>query len=142
LNTATPPGSENVIPTNVHHPHVLQDYLETLAAAADTTSAQDHKLLFGYAEMKYRMAGGGKCAMCRSAVRHVVPVFTKHDDGKQLAYECLCQRCLLGEIGLAAEVELRIGDASVRYTRNADKAEPVTRTFVPPKAKSANGGSA
>ena len=115
---------------------MLQDYLEALAEAAEASSPQDHKLLFGYAEMKYRMAGGGKCAMCRSHVRHVVPVFSKRDDGQQLAYDCLCQRCLVGEIGLAAEVELRIGDASVRYARNADKPEPVTRAFVvPPKVR-------
>ena len=126
----------DLIPTNVHHPQVLQDYLEALAEAADA------KLLFGYAELKYRMAGGAKCAMCRAHVRHVVPVASQRENGEALAYECLCQRCLLGEIGVAKEVELRIGDASVRYTRNADKTEPVTRAFVPPtKIKSAKAGN-
>ena len=100
------------------------------------------KLLYGYAELKYRMAGGGKCAMCRAHVRHVVPVTAKRDTGEAITYECLCQRCLLGEIGLADEVEMRIGSASVRYTRDAEKPEPVARTFVTPmKIKSASGGN-
>lgn len=120
---------------------MLQDYLEALSDAAGASAPDDSKLLYGYAEMKYRMAGGGKCAICRSHVRHVVPVFSKREDGKDVAYDCLCQRCLVGEIGLAEEVELRIGDAKVRYTHSADKAQGVTRTFVPPKAKAANGGA-
>ena len=135
-----PPGSETLIPTNVNHPQVLQDYLEALAEAAAAAAPAGDKLLFGYAEMKYRMAGGGRCAMCRSHVRHVVPVYSRREDGQQIAYECLCQRCLLGEIALAPEVELRIGDASVRYTRDAQQAEPVTRTFVVPAwVKSGDG---
>ena len=102
----------------------------------------DHKLLFGFAELKYRMAGGGKCAMCRAHVRHVVPVTARRNAGEVIAYECLCQRCLLGEIALADEVEMRIGDASVRYTRDAEKAEPITRTFVTPvKVKAASGSN-
>ena len=118
----------------------MQDYLEALAGAATDATPAEHKLLFGYAELKYRMAGGGKCAMCRSHVRHVVPVFAKRDDGEQITYDCLCQRCLLGEIGLAAEVEMRIGDASVRYRREAEKPAPVTRTFIPPAQITARDG--
>ena len=80
--------------------------------------------------------------MCRAHVRHVVPVVAKRGDGDSMAYECLCQRCLLGEIALSDEVEMRIGDASVRYLRDANKPEPVARTFVPPiKVKSAAGGN-
>jgi hypothetical protein len=137
----TTPESEPDIPTNLHHPQVLQDYLEALAEAAATSACGEHKLLFGYAELKYRMAGGGRCAMCRAHVRHVVPVMAKRNDGEAIAYKCLCQRCLLSEIALTDEVEMRIGDASVRYTRDAEKAEPVTRTFVTPvKVKAAACG--
>ena len=132
---------ETLIPTNIHHPQVLQDYLEALAEAAEAASPQDHKLLFGFAEMKYRMVGGGKCSICRSHVRHVVPVFAKREDGQEITYDCLCQRCLLGEVGLAAEVELRIGDARVRYTRDAEKPEPVTRAFVVPAHVKNRSGS-
>jgi len=120
---------EHFIPTNKHHPQVLQDYLEALSDAAHNASPHD-KLLFGYAEVKYRMAGGGKCSLCKAHVRHVVPVYSKREDGQAVSYECLCQRCLLGEVGLSLEVELRIGDACVRYTREPDK--EAARTFVPP----------
>lgn len=132
----------SVIPTNRHHPHVLQDYLEALAEAASATSPQDQKLLFGYAEMKYRMVGGSKCPQCTAHVRLVVPVYIRRPDGQQFTYDCLCQRCLLGEIGLAEEVELRIGEACVRYTRDAAKKEPATRNFVSPfKAKAADSAN-
>ena len=132
---------QDPLPTNLHHPQILQDYLEALADAAAEASPAGDKLLFGYAELKYRMAGGGKCAMCRSHVRHVVPVTARRNDGEAIAYECLCQRCLLGEIALADEVELRIGDASVRYTRDAEKSERVTRKFVVPAVVKAASGS-
>ena len=121
---------------------MLQDYLETLSEATMASSPAGDKLLFGYAELKYRMAGGGKCAICRSHVRHVVPVTAKRTGGEVINYECLCQRCVLGEVGLADEVELRIGGASVRYTRDAEKPEPVARTFVAPlRVKSTPSGS-
>jgi hypothetical protein len=92
-------------------------------------TSQHDKLLFGYAEVKYRMAGGGKCPLCKAHVRHVVPVHSRREDGQILDFECLCQRCLQGEVGLAVEVELRIGDACVRYTREPER---TTRAFVPP----------
>lgn len=126
----------------MNHPQVLQDYLEAVAEAAQAADPQDEKLLFGYAELKYRIAGGGRCALCRAHVRHVVPVLARRASGDALAYECLCQRCLQGEIGLADEVELRIGDACVRYTREATKKEAPMRNFVsPPKVKTAPGSN-
>jgi hypothetical protein len=121
-----------LINKNRHHPQVLQDYLEALADSAAAVAPSGKKLLFGYAELKYRMAGGGRCTLCRTPVRHVVPVFSKREDGESVAYDCLCQRCLLGEVAMATEVELRIGEASVRYTRNSADEKPVTRTFVAP----------
>jgi hypothetical protein len=125
---------------NQHHPQVLQDYLEALADSAEALSPSDQKLLYGYAELKYRMAGGGKCPLCRAPVRHVVPVFSKRENGDSVAYDCLCQRCLLGEVGMATEVELRIGEACVRYTRNLEDKQTVTRTFVAPN-KPPNGSN-
>jgi hypothetical protein len=136
------PWEQTLIPTNKHHPSVLQDYLEALEAAANATPDKDEKLLYGYAELKYRMGGGGKCPLCRAHVRHVVPVSSTRENGEKIEYDCLCQRCLLGEIGLSTEVELRIGDAKVTYTREAKKADPVVRTFVPPtKVKAATTGN-
>src|SRR3954468_5165120 len=136
-----PIGRILFLPTNRNHPQVLQDYFEALAEAATAATPPGDKLLFGYAELKYRMAGGGKCAMCRSHVRHVVPVTARRGDDVSIVYECLCQRCLLGEIGLADEVELRIGGASVRYTRDAKQLEPVTRKFVATNNIKADSGS-
>lgn len=141
LNVATFFERETLIPTNRHHPNVLQDYLEALAEAAHAAAPPRDKLLFGYAELKYRMEGGGRCALCKSHVRHVVPVLSRRAQGESLAYECLCQRCLQGEIGLAEEVELRIGDAAVRYTRDARQPDPETRTFVSPYAVKPAGSS-
>lgn len=120
---------------------MLQDYLEALAEAAHAATPKEDKLLFGYAEVKYRMAGGGRCALCKSHVRHVVPVLARRAAGESLAYECLCQRCLQGEIGLAEEVELRIGDACVRYTRNAAASERAMRNFVSPVKVQSSSGS-
>jgi hypothetical protein len=117
---------------NRHHPQVLQDYLEALADSAAAAAPSGKKLLFGYAELKYRMEGGGRCTLCRAPVRHVVPVFSRRDDGQSVAYDCLCQRCLLGEVALATEVEQRIGAARVRYTRHSADEQPITRTFVAP----------
>jgi len=77
------------------------------------------------------MVGGSKCPQCTAHVRLVVPVYIRRPDGQQFNYDCLCQRCLLGEIGLAEEVELRIGEACVRYTHETKK-EPTTRNFVSP----------
>ena len=128
----THPLGADLIPTNRHHPSVLQDYLEALEAAAQATPDKEQKLLFGFAELKYRMDGGSKCPLCRAHVRHVVPVSSTRENGEKLEYDCLCQRCLQGEIGLATEVVLKIGDASVTYRREVRKQDRITRTFVPP----------
>lgn len=136
------PWEQILIPENKHHPSVLQDYLEALEAAAQSTPDKDEKLLYGFAELKYRMGGGGKCPLCRAHVRHVVPVSSTREDGEKIEYECLCQRCLLGEVGLSTEVVLKIGDARVTYTRDTRDNDKVTRTFVAPtKAKPASTGN-
>lgn len=136
------PWEQTLIPTNKHHPSVLQDYLEALEAAANATPDKDEKLLYGYAELKYRMGGGGKCPLCRAHVRHVVPVSSTRENGEKIEYDCLCQRCLLGEVGLATEVVLKIGDARVTYTRDVGRTDKITRTFVAPtKMKSTSPGA-
>jgi hypothetical protein len=106
--------------------------LEALEAAAQSTPDKDEKLIYGFAELKYRMDGGGKCPLCRAHVRHVVPVSSTRENGEKIEYECLCQRCLLGEVGLSSEVVLKIGDARVTYTRDVAKSDKITRTFVTP----------
>ncbi len=136
------PWEQILIPENKHHPSVLQDYLEALEAAAQSTPDKDEKLIYGFAELKYRMDGGGKCPLCRAHVRHVVPVSSTRENGEKIEYECLCQRCLLGEVGMATEVVLKIGDARVTYMRDAGRTDKITRTFVAPvKMKSTSTGA-
>ncbi len=113
-----------------------------MEAAAQSSPDKDEKLIYGYAEMKYRMDGGGKCPLCRAHVRHVVPVSSTRENGEKIEYECLCQRCLLGEVGLSTEVVIKVGDARVTYTRDTKNNDKITRTFVAPvKMKSTSTGA-
>ncbi len=96
----------------------LQDYLATLASgSAEKDSVRQANLLFSFAELKFRMRGGGRCAVCRAHVRHVLPVEVEHQDGKLTKFTCLCTRCLVAEKVSARRVTLKIGNASVHYTR-------------------------
>ncbi len=96
----------------------LQNYLATLAdGSAEKESVRQANLLFSFAELKYRMRGGGRCAVCRAHVRHVLPVEVEHEDGKRTNFTCLCTRCLVAEKASARRVTLKIGNASVHYTR-------------------------
>jgi len=96
----------------------LQDYLATLAnGSAEKDSVRQANLLFSFAELKFRMSGGGKCAVCRASVRHVLPVEVEHEDGKRTNFACLCTRCLVAEKVSARRVTLKVGNACVHYTR-------------------------
>ena len=91
---------------------VLQDYFEALAEGPEPETPQrSRQLLSSYAELRFRLAGGSHCPVCRAHVRHVVPVTVYRKDGSTASFDCLCQRCLLGERALANKVELRIGKA-------------------------------
>ncbi|MBZ5647842.1 MAG: hypothetical protein LAN37_11550 [Acidobacteriia bacterium] len=96
----------------------LQDYLATLAnGSAEKDSVRQANLLFSFAELKFRMGGGGKCGVCRAHVRHVLPAEVEHEDGTLVKFACLCTRCLVAEKASARRVTLKIGNASVHYTR-------------------------
>ncbi len=96
----------------------LQQYLTVLAGdSADGDSVRQANLLFSFAELKFRIAGGGKCSVCRAHVRHVLPVEVERDNGHRATYECLCTRCLVAEKVSARRVILRVGHAQVEYTR-------------------------
>ncbi len=96
----------------------LQEYLATLAEhAADRQSVRQANLLFSFAELKYRMVGGDHCAICHAHVRHVLPVEVEYENGSHKRFKCLCTRCLVAEKASARQVTLRVGDASVVYTR-------------------------
>ena len=112
----------------------VQQYLAALAdGAAQKETVRHANLLFSFAELKFRIAGGGKCAVCHAHVRHVLPVEVERDDGSRHSYSCLCTRCLVAEKASARRVILRIGHATVEYTRpsrinvTSETGEPLQR---------------
>ena len=107
-------------------PHnVLQEYLQALADSADEGhSIRQQKILLSYAELQYRLHGGGRCSMCRASVRHVLPVTVEHPDGTIAEFGCLCTRCLEGERVVSNRVTLTIGRAHLEYTTSYDGRRP------------------
>jgi len=98
--------------------HEFQEYLAALADGSRTReSARQANLLFSFAELKFRMGGGGHCSVCHAHVRHVLPVAVEHEDGTHKKFDCLCTRCLVAEKSTARRVTLKVGNASVVYTR-------------------------
>lgn len=110
-------------------PHnVLQEYLQAMAEGVDDgPTARQRKALYSFAELQYQLHGGGRCAICRASVRHVLPVRAEHTDGTIAEYRCLCTRCLEGERGVCERVTLTVGNARLEYATTGD--QPVTRTF-------------
>jgi hypothetical protein len=96
----------------------LQEYLETLATAHKFrfSNMRNWNLLSCYAELQYKLNGGGRCHLCRAAVRHVVPVNAERENGTVDTYTCLCTRCFEGERARSHKMVLQIGDARVEYT--------------------------
>ena len=108
--------------------NVLQEYLQALAEGIDlSTIARQQKALASYAELQFRLHGGGRCSMCRASVRHVLPVKAEHSDGTIAEYRCLCTRCLDGERVISDRIALTVGNARLEYTTNPGK--PRTRDF-------------
>src|SRR5689334_21895958 len=103
-------GRRNEIPHNV-----LQDYLESLAETGGQPEERLRKVLASYAELQYRLKGGGHCAVCHAAVRHVLPVRVEHADGSIADFGCLCTRCLQGERVVSDRVTLTVGKAKLVY---------------------------
>ncbi len=95
----------------------FQEYLAALAdGAGQKESVRQANLLFSFAELKFRVGGGGRCAVCHAHVRHVLPVEVEHADGVSARFTCLCTRCLVAEKAGARRVTLRVGSAKVQYT--------------------------
>lgn len=61
-----------------------------------------------YAELQYKMRGGGKCSQCRAPVRHALKVRAERTDGSTRTYVCLCTRCLVAEEALSTRVLYRV----------------------------------
>jgi hypothetical protein len=107
---------------------VLQDYFESLAETGGQPNQRLEKILGSYAEVQYRIRGGGHCSVCRAAVRHVLPVRVENADGSIADFECLCTRCLQAERVLSARVTMTVGKAVLVYTPKRS-ASPKTQKF-------------
>lgn len=106
----------------------LQEYLEVLAGAQayQVSNLRNWDLLRSYAELQYKLNGGGRCAMCRAHVRHVIPAQVERADGTTQDYACLCTRCFEGERALARRVIMQMGEARVEYRpRDYGKKVPI-----------------
>lgn len=105
------PDKPQGVPTKV-----LQEYLEALAECASIAPAQrTERLLLSWAELQFQRKGGGRCALCKTTVRHVLPVRAERGLGLVLEYACLCNRCLQAERALSTRVVLGAGQAQVTY---------------------------
>jgi hypothetical protein len=100
-------------------PELFQELLETLAGVDDLSAEKKRQLLTAYAEVKYRLRGGGRCPICHTHVRHVMPIYAVHLDGRERSYPCLCTRCFEGEKGLSSRIVMRLGATSLIYDRGA-----------------------
>ena len=107
------PSHKNPVPHNV-----LQEYLESLADTGLHPDRRLEKVLNSYAELQFRLHGGGHCAICHAAVRHVLHVRVEHQDGSVSDFQCLCARCLEAERVQSDRVTLTIGKAALVYTPN------------------------
>ncbi len=107
--------------------NVLQEYFESLAETGGHPNKRLEKVLTSYAELQFRINGGGHCSVCRAAVRHVVTVRVERSDNSVTSFECLCTRCLEAERALSKRVILTIGKAMLVYTRGED--HPKTQKF-------------
>ena len=99
-------------------PELFQEFLETLAGVDALSVEKQRQLLLSYAEVKYRLRGGGRCPLCNTHVRHIMPIYAVHLDGTERSYPCLCTRCFEGEKGLSSKVVVRLGATSLIYDRD------------------------
>lgn len=93
-------------------PRLLQAYLQELSHAAAETDIVTRKreLLRSYAELQYRISGGGRCSICNAHVRHALPVSMQSNDGALTHFECLCTRCFEGERVRAQRISIHAGE--------------------------------
>ncbi|HUR36437.1 MAG TPA: hypothetical protein VM009_01385 [Terriglobales bacterium] len=106
----------------------MQEYLEVLAGAQayQVSNLRNWDLLRSYAELQYKLNGGGRCGMCRAHVRHVIPARVEQADGSAMDFSCLCTRCFEGERARAERVVMQMGEAKVEYRpRNYGKKVPI-----------------
>ncbi len=100
-------------------PRVLQSYLEDISTAITQADGvvRKRELLRSYAELQYRISGGGKCSICATHVRHVLPVTRRAHNGTLTHFPCLCTRCFEGERAAAERMSVRAGVVTMHYDR-------------------------
>ena len=102
----------------------LQEYLEALAESMGAgPTERERKVLTSYAELQYKLRGGGKCGVCRAPVRHVMAVTIEREDGSSDDFPCLCNRCLEGEKGTARRIVLRIARKEMEFFKRGERAK-------------------
>lgn len=107
----------------------LQEYLEALAESmGDGPTQRERKVLTSYAELQYKLHGGGKCGVCRAPVRHIMAVTIECEDGTVHEFPCLCNRCLEGEKGTARRIVLRIARKEMEFFKRGEAAKSKAAT--------------
>lgn len=112
---------------------LVEEYLAVLFGSEDLEpEVREREAIEHHAELNFRLNGGGKCAICRSHVRHVVQVTVRKGRETQ-NYRCLCTRCLEGERSTADLVELSLGRATITYRHHAP--EKTARRWDEPRRR-------
>ncbi len=86
-----------------------REYAELSQNAPAEFSVSRQDLLNWYAELQFKVRGGGKCSQCRAPVRHALKVRAERQDGSMRTYLCLCTRCLVAEEALSDRLVYRVG---------------------------------
>ncbi len=96
------------------------------AQAYQVSNLRNWDLLRSYAELQFKLNGGGHCGMCNAHVRHVIPAHVESPSGATSDYSCLCTRCFEGERAVCERLILQLGEARVEY-RPRDYGKKVTQ---------------
>ena len=104
--------------SGAHVAEYFQEYLEALTRAQGfaVSNIRHWDLIQCYAEFQFRLNGGSHCAMCKAAVRHVVPVIALRMNGGEDTWPCLCTRCYEGERAQSVRIIMKIGETEVSET--------------------------
>ena len=90
-----------------------------LCLAAAGFSAVSGNGLYSASKSKFTLVAALTCSICRTHVRHVMPIYAVHLDGSERSFPCLCTRCFEGEKGLSSRIVMRLGATSLIYDRDA-----------------------
>lgn len=119
-------------------PQLFQEYLEGVASAQEEEANNIRALamLQVNAELQYRLNGGARCGLCRSTVRHVIPVTVEGKTGRVDQYSCLCTRCYEGERAMCRRIYMELGGARFEQRPREPKDPRRAKPFRAPLAMS------